>query len=232
MTSRVGQGGKSPQRLGTIYRDEMLHVLGRRAGAGRVLDVGCHDGFFLSTLSAPVRVGVDLDPPPGRAGVALVRADARALPFAEGAFDHIYALDVIEHVEDDRAFACSLARVLAPGGRLFLTTPSRFIRLNPAFLTVPISRRWGHHLRLGYTAAELTELFGPYLHVHTQTWNAPAFRFWYLALRALFAAAPRLAEPLVRWAARADARRPAGQQGYQILEAERPSSTASLKAGA
>jgi len=41
-----------------------------------------------------------------------------------GAYDLVTALDVIEHVEDDRAALQGLARCLKPGGRILVTVPA------------------------------------------------------------------------------------------------------------
>lgn len=46
------------------------------------------------------------------------------LPFAEGTFDLVAALDVLEHVEDDRAALASLIRQARPGGRVLVSVPT------------------------------------------------------------------------------------------------------------
>jgi len=51
-----------------------------------------------------------------------VRADATELPFADGAFDLAFGLDIIEHLDDDGGFARGMHRVLRPGGHLVLST--------------------------------------------------------------------------------------------------------------
>jgi SAM-dependent methyltransferase len=61
-------------------------------------------------------------------GLELVRGDIERLPFEDGAFDAVVGNFVILHVGRPEACAAELARVLAPGGRLALTTwdvPSR-----------------------------------------------------------------------------------------------------------
>jgi glycosyltransferase involved in cell wall biosynthesis len=223
---------KQATRMGSVYRDEMIRLLGRGAQDGRVLDVGCHDGLFLSTLGGAetrpaLRVGVDVDivrsPGLETAGVQFACADGCRLPFADEKFDYVYALDVIEHIPEDRSFACSLTRMIAPGGRLFLSTPSLHIRLNPPFLTGWVSRSWGHTLRLGYTAEALAEMFTqPGLQVRVRQWNAPAYRFFYLPLRALQVLLPGLVARLTRRAAQWDFKHSQGQHGFQIVEVTRP----------
>jgi 2-polyprenyl-3-methyl-5-hydroxy-6-metoxy-1,4-benzoquinol methylase len=54
-----------------------------------------------------------------------VVGDVAALPFADGSFDVVVCTEVIEHVAAPRRAVGELARVLAPGGTLVLTTPNR-----------------------------------------------------------------------------------------------------------
>jgi len=71
-----------------------------------------------------------------RAGAsAAVCADLLALPFRTGSLTTLHAYDVLEHVENDRAAVRELARVLASGGSLIVSTP-----LHPT--------RWDHFDRV------------------------------------------------------------------------------------
>jgi SAM-dependent methyltransferase len=109
-------------------------------------------------------IGVDV------AEAALRRARARhpgltfalaaidgALPFEDGSFDVVWASEVIEHVADTARWLSEVRRVLVPGGRLALTTPSHG-RLRLAIGGIErYSEPLGDHLHL-YSARSLREL--------------------------------------------------------------------------
>ena len=88
----------------------------------RLLDLGCGKGRFARRLVAlgAVVVGIDL------AGAMLVeargidraKASARRLPFADAAFDGVFAVEVFEHVGDVRPVIREARRVLKAGGML------------------------------------------------------------------------------------------------------------------
>jgi ubiquinone/menaquinone biosynthesis C-methylase UbiE len=98
----------------------------------RILEVGAGTGANLSTLAeigAAQVVACDLSLDALRHayranGVALARADACRLPFANASFDLLLAADVIEHLDDDTAALDEFVRVLKPGGHLVLTVPA------------------------------------------------------------------------------------------------------------
>ncbi len=103
-----------------------------RAGGGevRILDAGCGSGRNMVELSHRGRVtGIELAPQSLEAarardlGPVLPGSLDDPLPFADGAFDLAVALDVLEHVADDRRALGELARVVAAGGRLLVTVP-------------------------------------------------------------------------------------------------------------
>ena len=52
----------------------------------------------------------------GLSGVRFQQADLLNLPFAEGAFDHVFLCFVLEHLPDPDRVLRSLARVVRPGG--------------------------------------------------------------------------------------------------------------------
>jgi SAM-dependent methyltransferase len=110
----------------------LLDRFGRRKKvAGRLaLDVGCGTGLnldHLAKLATPV--GTDyyeeaLQFCRERGHTMLCKADAVELPFADGYFDIITALDVVEHLDDDVAALAELCRVLRPGGIALVSVPA------------------------------------------------------------------------------------------------------------
>jgi ubiquinone/menaquinone biosynthesis C-methylase UbiE len=79
------------------------------------------------------------------------------LPFPDASFDLVWASEVIEHVADTGQWLSEVRRVLAPGGRLLVTTPSHG-RLRVALGGVErFSDPLGDHLHL-YTRRSLQTL--------------------------------------------------------------------------
>jgi ubiquinone/menaquinone biosynthesis C-methylase UbiE len=95
----------------------------------RILDVGCGAGNMIHHLSRYGRVvGIDNNPLPLKVaqerGYDARMASAEAIPFPEGSFDLVAALDVIEHCEDDLLILRECQRILVSGGWLVATLPA------------------------------------------------------------------------------------------------------------
>lgn len=120
------------------YRSAKVIAFLERAGVavgGRVLDAGCGGGGMPLSLAEDATSVVGIDPAERfqEAGVRLgaergmrnlhfALADGMALPFSDGTFDLVLSHAVIEHVADAPLYLRECARVLAPGGRVYLST--------------------------------------------------------------------------------------------------------------
>ncbi|GGT03912.1 SAM-dependent methyltransferase [Streptomyces cinerochromogenes] len=104
----------------------------------RVLDFGCGSGrpavyvartydvrvtgvTIGSGQAGPVRAHPGAGEGAGR--VTFEHVDAMALPFPDGGFDAVYAIDSLLHMDDRARVIAEAARVLRPGGRLVLANP-------------------------------------------------------------------------------------------------------------
>jgi len=105
---------------------------------GNVIEFGCGIGAraYIAWLSsmAPDITGVDGSPFAikqalnrgfGRTKLEFCCADLLALPYRENDFQNGYMLAVIEHIEDTDKLLSECKRVIAPGGKLFVSVTDR-----------------------------------------------------------------------------------------------------------
>jgi SAM-dependent methyltransferase len=106
----------------------------RLAGGKRVLDAGCGTGYGSAELAETARTVVGFDAAIDavqyarqsyrRPNLNFLQASCSALPAATGAIDLAVSFEVIEHIADWQASLRELRRVLAPAGRLIISTPN------------------------------------------------------------------------------------------------------------
>jgi len=103
---------------------------GEKAYNKRTLDIGCGDGFKTARLSKRYDItGIDIFPQQidsdrkKHPGVDFRVMNAEKLEFPDGCFDEIYALDVLEHVDNLYAAIKEVKRVLKKGGILNINIP-------------------------------------------------------------------------------------------------------------
>ncbi|NCO39530.1 MAG: class I SAM-dependent methyltransferase [Armatimonadetes bacterium] len=102
---------------------------------GRVLDVGCGNGFLLQELSEYRTIGVDLSFGRLSPGALYATASGENLPFADESFEAVVLAEVIEHLSDWRRLVREVRRVLRPKGWFLVTHPNRLNALQ-SFLDV------------------------------------------------------------------------------------------------
>jgi SAM-dependent methyltransferase len=136
-------------------RDMVCRILQRYAPPhARILDVGCGTGATTAALSRFGDVsGLDMGLAGLRharaRGLPVARGSADNLPAGDASFDIVVALDVLEHLDDDRRALGEILRVLRPGGILLATVPAY------AFLWSSHDEALGHRRR--YRRAQLRE---------------------------------------------------------------------------
>lgn len=113
-----------------VYRMASEAILGACAAGGTLVDVGCGSGNLLSQLRGHFTrlVGVDAVRYGGLpAWAEFERADLNAARWElpEACADVVAAVEVIEHLENPRAFVRELVRLVKPGGLLVITTPNQ-----------------------------------------------------------------------------------------------------------
>lgn len=121
----------------------------------RVADIGAGEGFFSQLLGEHVKSKLGLEPSEVITACDIfpeyfrypsisclkILPDGR-LPYDDSSIDIACSLEVIEHVEDQFAFARELRRILRPGGLAIISTPnvlnlnSRWRNLHSGFATL------------------------------------------------------------------------------------------------
>lgn len=138
------------------YEGRRLEQLERALGAPvrgrRVLNVGCGPGGFnvvarragadvwgVDTSCAAVAIARERVP-----GGRVLAAGSEALPFPDGQFDVVYCYSTLEHVESPARSVREMARVLRPGGALYMHTPDRraFFESHYKLFWLPGTPRW------------------------------------------------------------------------------------------
>jgi SAM-dependent methyltransferase len=116
------------------FYDKFTDTLRPAVPGARALDVGCGVGQVVARLALEGfdAWGVDV----AEANIAkskqftdrCVWYAGRRLPFPDGHFASVGALNVLEHVEEPEAFIADVVRVTAPGGTIVLSSPN-FLRV-------------------------------------------------------------------------------------------------------
>lgn len=108
-------------------RSNLLRIIGR-TGTGRALDIGCGTGFVISLIADRFEEIHGIDPTERMlervdttvGNITLHVGVAEQLPFPDESFDLVTAYSVLHHLADHRPALAEAARVLRPGGMLYV----------------------------------------------------------------------------------------------------------------
>jgi len=186
---------------------EILHdgaVAGRR-----VLEVGAGSGRDTLALARAGAEAVVLDYAPTSlelverqareqgVTVHLVRADALAMPFREGAFDVVFHQGLLEHFRDPHPLLAENARVTARGGRVIVDVPQTFHPYTAMKQVLIALNAWFAGWETQFTPGALERLLresGLTVKRTYGEWMVPGL--WYRVLREVLKRAFRLTLPL------------------------------------
>ena len=136
---------RGPQEFGNAEANlRFLEAAGGLVAGADVLEIGTGTGGMLhALLQRDVRArGVEINPSliaesrKWFSELPVTHVSGVELPFADGTFDVVLSFDVFEHIRDSDAHLREVVRVLRPGGRYLVQTPSKWP--NTVFETI----RW------------------------------------------------------------------------------------------
>ena len=115
-------------------------LLAARGAGGTLVDVGCGAGDLWRVTRGRFTRGIGIDVVrypdlPQEVAFELADLDRDRLPLPDASADVTAAIEVIEHLENPRAFVRELVRVTKPGGWIVVTTPNQLSVLSLLTLT-------------------------------------------------------------------------------------------------
>lgn len=158
-------------------------AVGMAAGR-RVVDVGCGEGYGAAWIAtgAASTLGIDIEPAAidhaakhyRSENLSFAVGDARHLDLPDACADLVTCFETIEHVSEPAKVLDELARILAPGGVVIISTPDavesdgtnpfHLHELTAAELTDELERRFTHRMMFGQrvsAASHMWALDGP-----------------------------------------------------------------------
>ena len=117
---------QSTNLRGRLYRKFFLYPSLRRLVKGRMMDIGCGDGEFMSKINQSI--GVDINPfciqHIKAKGMEAYHYERYPLHFEEESFETLFCDNVIEHIDDPSNLIEEMYRLLQKNGRLIIGVPT------------------------------------------------------------------------------------------------------------
>jgi len=143
-------GQKNSGDLAKSPRIKVMAELANRIGLKEknILDIGCHDGTFLSLVENQNNNFFGLDASDWAVEQCKKKNidirqyffdDKSPLPYEDNFFDFVVSGEIIEHIYDTDFFLEEIKRVLKPQGKLLISTPNLASLGRRAFLFFGVS---------------------------------------------------------------------------------------------
>ena len=136
---------RGPQQFGNAEANlRFLEAAGALTAGAELLEIGTGTGLMLHSLleRGLCARGVEISPAliaesrTWFGDLPVLEVSGVELPFPAGSFDLVVSFDVFEHIRDSDAHLREVSRLLRPGGRYLMQTPSKWP--NTVFETI----RW------------------------------------------------------------------------------------------
>jgi SAM-dependent methyltransferase len=142
-------------RSDSAIHDVVARVLVEQNATGTLADVGCGTGELWRALRDRFTRGIGFDAVrygglPDDLEFCIADLDAARLPIPDASVDVAAAVEVIEHLENPRAFVRELVRIVRPGGWVVVTTPNQLSVLS--LLTLVLKSRFNAFQDAAYPA--------------------------------------------------------------------------------
>lgn len=172
---------------GDVDPRDFVHI----PAGGKVLDYGSGGGTYLAYFHSRGIdiVGADVSETMlaacARAGLQVRRVDSfdRA-PFSDQEFDVVYLMQVFEHLRNPRASMRDLARILKPGGHLYLALPNGASFWRRVFGKNWVSGWFAPFHLVHYTAESLKRLGAEFALMPVESWSRTPESWFRINLKA------------------------------------------------
>lgn len=158
---------------------------------GKVLDFGSGGGTYLSYFHSQGIdiIGAEVSEPmitaSLNAGLKVCRVDSfDSVPFADSEFDVVYLMQVFEHLRNPRQSMQELARILKPGGSLYVAVPNALSAWRKIFDRNWVSGWFAPFHLVHYTTDSLSQLAGEFGLRAVSSWSRTPESWFRLNLKA------------------------------------------------